>query len=353
MTTPERDPSELRDPALEAAWRALPRDEPPPALDAAILAAAHRSVHAKPQEAAAARAPWRWWAPLAAAATIGAVAISVIQLAPDEHASTAPVSDSPRVASRAPAPAAPRESEADKKLAANATTAGARDQAKSATAAGAPEQSKSVEPPASKADTQDTRLAAGTTSAGAPERAKTMEPPTSKADAMARSEPPKAVEPATKLVQDAPRKTTAGTIQRSGAAPDQAKPAELAASAASKPAIDANARSAPVQERPPAAMAEAPRDRASASMAQRSADPFPARPSAAEPAPQMEAKRKQEFAASSRDPQPFPAQPSPPAAAPATPPVAASSTPPPAVGAPQRHRRLRHRLRVATRTSEG
>ncbi len=106
MTTPERDSNgDLRDLALDAAWRGASGEAPPPALDAMILAAAHRAVGSKPQGSAA-RAPWRWWTPLAAAAAIGAVAIGVLQLTPEERdASTATVSDAPRAEQRTAATA--------------------------------------------------------------------------------------------------------------------------------------------------------------------------------------------------------------------------------------------------------
>ena len=76
-----------RDPALDAAWRAHSTELPPPSVDAAILAAAHREVAARPRSAgddtlAEAREPSRWWWGLAAAATIGAIAFGVVQLAP-------------------------------------------------------------------------------------------------------------------------------------------------------------------------------------------------------------------------------------------------------------------------------
>ena len=38
-----------RDEALEAAWRAQSQEQPPPSLDAAILATARREVHARPE----------------------------------------------------------------------------------------------------------------------------------------------------------------------------------------------------------------------------------------------------------------------------------------------------------------
>ena len=51
-----------RDPDVDAAWRAANRDQPPPALDAAIAAAARRAVGAGPKSA---QAPRAWW-PVAA-----------------------------------------------------------------------------------------------------------------------------------------------------------------------------------------------------------------------------------------------------------------------------------------------
>jgi hypothetical protein len=76
-----------RDPELQKLYREHSREEPPAALDAAILAAAHRAVASGPRKAGAeATRPQRWWMPLAAAATIGAVAIGVIQQMPRESA---------------------------------------------------------------------------------------------------------------------------------------------------------------------------------------------------------------------------------------------------------------------------
>ena len=96
-----------RDPALESAWRAHSREAPPPELDRAILAAAHRAVGSGPQDASKAAAeaameatrPQRWWMPLAAAATIGVVAIGMLQLTTPEESLVAP---NERVAAVAP-----------------------------------------------------------------------------------------------------------------------------------------------------------------------------------------------------------------------------------------------------------
>ena len=104
----------LRDEPVDRAWREHSRETPPASLDDAIRAAAHRAVGSKPAVAEA-REPWRWWMPLAAAATIGAIAIGVIQNLPNESTEPMIVSDSttaarkPAAESRteAPAPVAP------------------------------------------------------------------------------------------------------------------------------------------------------------------------------------------------------------------------------------------------------
>ena len=84
MTDPRHDDTLPRDPRFDQAWAAVSDEAPPPALDAAILAAARREVGAGPREArtavAEATRPERWWFPLAAAATIGAIALGVLQV---------------------------------------------------------------------------------------------------------------------------------------------------------------------------------------------------------------------------------------------------------------------------------
>ena len=112
MTDPRRPDPPDRDPALAAAWKTHATELPPPRIDAAILAAAHRETRSRPRavgdDDAHARGPSRAWWGLAAAATIGAIAFGVVQLAPregtEERASVA--SDVPSVAP-APAPPAP------------------------------------------------------------------------------------------------------------------------------------------------------------------------------------------------------------------------------------------------------
>ncbi|HQR11947.1 MAG TPA: hypothetical protein PLW68_11515 [Casimicrobiaceae bacterium] len=92
--TPEHDPR------LVAAWREHSNEQPSAHLDAAILAAAHRAVGSGPQDAARqpreATSPQRWWMPLAAAATIGAIAVGILQNVPQTPSDVAPpVSDMP------------------------------------------------------------------------------------------------------------------------------------------------------------------------------------------------------------------------------------------------------------------
>lgn len=112
---PEPDDPQ-RDPALDSVWRKHSAEMPSAAVDAAILAAAHRAVKNAPRDAAKpaaeATSPQRWWMPLAAAATIGAVALGILQTMPQQEIVTSPaVSDTP---ARAPeranaAPSVPRD----------------------------------------------------------------------------------------------------------------------------------------------------------------------------------------------------------------------------------------------------
>ena len=112
---PERDHV---DPAIDALLRAHSAEMPPAQLDATILAAARRAVQSAPREAesnAEATRPWRWWMPLAAAATIGAIAISVLQLAPKQPDATSTiVSDTPPIVAVPAQPSAPPAAPAER-----------------------------------------------------------------------------------------------------------------------------------------------------------------------------------------------------------------------------------------------
>jgi hypothetical protein len=91
-----------RDPELEKLYREHSREEPSSALDAKILAAAHRAVDSGPRKAGAeATRPQRWWMPLAAAAAIGVIAIGVVQQMPHETAID-PTWDTPHPSSLPP-----------------------------------------------------------------------------------------------------------------------------------------------------------------------------------------------------------------------------------------------------------
>lgn len=80
MTTQDKD-DELRDSRFDAQWRKASQEEPPSSIDASILAAARREAGAGPRWSTT-RAPSRArrYAPLAIAATLGAVTFGVLQL---------------------------------------------------------------------------------------------------------------------------------------------------------------------------------------------------------------------------------------------------------------------------------
>src|SRR5262245_30031294 len=59
-----------RDDAVSRRYRELPAEEPPRALDEAILAASRRAVDARPAPLVAPTGRQRWYVPLAAAAVI-------------------------------------------------------------------------------------------------------------------------------------------------------------------------------------------------------------------------------------------------------------------------------------------
>ncbi len=116
------DPEPLApDAELRAAYARLSQEQPSAALDDAIRAAARRAVHAGPHTSSRRHgghgAAPAWW-PFAAAATLAAIIVGVVQLAPydpatDELAArmqsepTAPAGTQPRAAAKSAAPAPP------------------------------------------------------------------------------------------------------------------------------------------------------------------------------------------------------------------------------------------------------
>lgn len=85
------------DPAVEDAWRQASEEQPPERLDAAILAAARRSVDAQEPGAPArpiplrTRSRWIKWQPLAAAATVAGLAFVLVQTLPREREVAPPI----------------------------------------------------------------------------------------------------------------------------------------------------------------------------------------------------------------------------------------------------------------------
>jgi hypothetical protein len=142
------------DPALDALLRAYSGETPPAEVDATILAAAHRAVRSAPREAetsAEATRPWRWWMPLAAAATIGAIAIGVLQLSPQQPDTTSTiVSDTPPVVTVPAQPAAPPTEPAAKGKAETPRPASEAPRAKVRTDRAA--QAPAANPPAARAE---------------------------------------------------------------------------------------------------------------------------------------------------------------------------------------------------------
>jgi len=113
MSNHERDSSRSSagDDALDRAWQQLSDEQPPSALDAAIIAAAHKSIQDRDGQAQVKRAgpPQRsWltrWQPLAAAAAVAGLAFVLVQSLPRDR----DVAPSLHMEEPAAAPAAAQE----------------------------------------------------------------------------------------------------------------------------------------------------------------------------------------------------------------------------------------------------
>jgi hypothetical protein len=111
-----------RDAALERTWREASDEQPPAHLDAAILAAAHRSVpdrgKKQPHTVPVRVQSRNWlakWQPLAAAATVAGLAFVLVQMLPREHdiaPSLQRQESAPEPATAMPQPQSPSQSAA-------------------------------------------------------------------------------------------------------------------------------------------------------------------------------------------------------------------------------------------------
>jgi len=102
-----------RDPEVSRRYRELARDEPPRALDEAILAAARRELETRPAPLVAPTGRRRWTVPLAAAAVIVLSAVLTLQMQREQSdADLAVPPPAPPAMQKDDAPAAPRPAEA-------------------------------------------------------------------------------------------------------------------------------------------------------------------------------------------------------------------------------------------------
>jgi hypothetical protein len=94
MSNREDQPELPRDAALERVWRAASTEQPSARMDAAILAAAHAAVVSQRAATSAttarvpARSRWNRWAPMAAAAAVAGLALTLVQTLPREPTRT-------------------------------------------------------------------------------------------------------------------------------------------------------------------------------------------------------------------------------------------------------------------------
>ena len=247
--SPPPDDDLPRDPAFDDAWRALSAEEPPAAIDAALRAAARREVDAGPRIAVADRIatpratkPMNWWRPLAVAATLGALAVGLVQLVTPERVG-APGHDAAVVSDLPPAQAA----ESAKKQSAEATQGAA---------ATPEEQARMMQAPAAPAPHSTDR--------------KDAPPPPSEPPASAGSGGARKELQSHDAVSAFPQAATTDELARQDAAAERKRDAGTNAA----PAVPAANVEAPANA--PARVAERPAPPASTVAPVRTAEPFPA-----------------------------------------------------------------------------
>jgi Meckel syndrome type 1 protein len=218
-----------RDPALAALWREHSTEAPPPQIDAAILAAAHRAVASAPHRRERWLGPraWRWWMPLAAAAVIAVVVVGV------KPPSQTLVDDA--VQSATDMPSAPAEK---------------------------PSAAPAPEPKVAAAPAREPKVAAapGERSAAAPkeERAKSVEPRVAQSGGSERQQPAPAAPPAPDTSTSRERAELDAEHVQTFTAPPPARAAGLVAAPA-QPASPAGAAAAGPSAAPAAPTAPAAR----------------------------------------------------------------------------------------------
>jgi len=100
-----------RDPGLDRLYRATWREEPPARLDAAILAAAHREVGARPRTQPHALRRWQVPVSIAAVVVLSVSLVTMVREEGGEHLMQAPAPAPAQPPAAQPAPSTPAESE--------------------------------------------------------------------------------------------------------------------------------------------------------------------------------------------------------------------------------------------------
>ena len=213
-------------------YRELPREEPPRALDDAILAAARREVASRPAPLVAPTGRRRWFVPVAAAAVVvlsAVVTLHVQREQPDAEMSTPQIATAPQ-ARKDDAPAPPVQMREEQLAAARAKKAEA------------PRERVEAAKP------QPERRQGPAAPAPAPKEAAPSQPPVGEsAPPLARSEPKAAAEsgrftPDPAPVAAAPPPPAAATQMRPAAPAMQPAPRSADSAAASGPGASAESR---------------------------------------------------------------------------------------------------------------